>query len=189
MFRMALGVGSVAILVLAATGCKMCCHPYDKSGPVFSDCGCQSSTCSRAGSIFAGDPGPTVTATKNSPHDGAVSPSPTPAQPQAKRQRPTISYVMASKRAASPSAAVAEAKKPQKPVSYAMAGKRPEGPQLGPAQPGDVPGSEKIVSVTERVVGPSGDSTQVAAEPSSESSKTLPTNGWAAHRPTTELVR
>jgi hypothetical protein len=96
---------------------------------------------------------------------------------------------MAGKRAGSPSAASAAAKKPQKSVSYVRAGKGPEGPQLGPAQPGDVPGSEKIVSVTERVVGPSADSLQAAAEPSPESSRQLPINGWAAHRPATELVR
>ncbi len=189
MFRMALGVGSVAILALTATGCNMCCHPYDKSGPVFSDCGCPSLTCSRAGSIFVGDPGPAVVATKTSSHDGTVAPSPTPAQATAKKQHPSVSYVMAGKRADSTSSAVAHAKKPQKPASYVMAGKRPEGPQLGPAQPGDVPGSEKIVSVTERVVGSSADSSQAAAEPSPESSRTLPINGWAAHRPATDQTR
>ena len=180
MLRMALGLGSVAILVLAGAGCQMCCHPYDKCGPVFSDDGCSSSTHSRAGSILAGSLEPSMAVTTSSNHGQPASPSPTPAQ--AKKPQKSISYVMAGKRADSPSPTPVQAKKPQKPISYVMGGKRPEGPLLGPAQPGDVPGSERIVSVTERVL-PSADPSQAAAEASSESSKPLPPSGWSARRP------
>ena len=54
MFRMALGLGVVAVL-LAVAGCTMCCHPYDYCGPVYDDCGYHScSPCSRAGSVLSG---------------------------------------------------------------------------------------------------------------------------------------
>jgi hypothetical protein len=187
MFRMALGVGSVAILVLSAAGCQMCCHPYDQSGPVFCDDGCSASCQTRAGSILADSPEASALLSKNSAPQKPVSPTPAPAQ--AKTRRPSISYVMTGRRADSPSPALVEAKKPQKPFSYAKAGSRPEGPQLGPAQPGDVPGSERIVSVTERTVGPSADSSQAATEAPQEASLPLPANRWTARRPTTELLR
>lgn len=62
---------------------------------------------------------------------------------------------------------------------------------------GDVPGSEKIVSVTDRVVGsdqPAADQPQIAADPSAEPSVkpfVLPaaTKGWTARRPTPEIQR
>jgi hypothetical protein len=213
MFRLALGVGSIAILVLSATGCQMCCHPYDRSGPVFCD-GCSSSACSRAGSIFAGCPEPSVSLAKDSTHRGPASESPTPAQAkrqrppttsyvasgkkadstlltpvQSRKQRPPISYVMAGNRADSPLPTLAEAKQPQTPASFPTAGDRPEGPLLGPAKPGDVPGSERIVSVTEKVVGPSAESSEAATEPSPAPSRSMPATGWTARRTTNELLR
>ena len=186
MFRMALGVGSVAILVLSTAGCQMCCHPYDKSGPVFCD-GCPSSTNSRAGSILGDSPEPSMSVAKNPVRRESVSPS--PKLVQAKKQRPSFSYVMTGRRTESPSPTLAEAKRPQKSVFNTMAGDRPEGPQLGPAQPGDVAGSERIVSVTERVVGPSADSSQAATEAPPASFRPSPATAWTARRPTTELVR
>jgi hypothetical protein len=62
----------------------------------------------------------------------------------------------------------------------------------GDIRPGDVPGSQQIVSVTDRVVDPSAspaDSPQVAAQPSSEASKPLSAAGWTARRPTPESAR
>jgi len=210
MFRMAFGVGSVAILLLSAAGCQMCCHPYDKSGPVFCGDGCSSSTCSRAGSILAGCPEPSVLPAKNPANQEPASPTPaqakkqrpsvsygmagsragsmSPTPVQAKKQHRPISYVMAAKRADSPSPTFAENPTPQKSPPYEMTPNRAEGPQLGPAQPGDVPGSERIVSVTERVVGSSADSSHAATE-TSVASQPLPQTGWTARRPTTELMR
>jgi hypothetical protein len=213
MFRMALGVGSVAILVLSAAGCTMCCHPYDKSGPVFCD-GCPSSACSRAGSIFAGSPEPSVVVAKNSTHEQPASPSPIPVQAKkqprssmpyamtrersaspspapfaAKKQHHPISYVMAARRSDSSLPPPAEMKEPQKPISDPTADNRAEGPMLGSAQPGDVPGSERIVSITERVVRSPADSSQAATEAPLTASKPLPVTGWTAHRPANELVR
>ena len=210
MFRMVVGVSSAAILILSATGCTMCCHPYDDSGPVFSGDGCSSSPCSRAGSILAGNPGPSVV-TENPPHKDSAPPSPTPAE--AKKQRPatsrtlasgrsktppaqaiakkpqkSFSYVMADPPVKSRSPALAETKQPEKPIS-GMVGRRPEGPLLGTAQPGDVSGSERILSITERVVDPSAGSPQDAMAASPTPASPLPANGWTARRPTTEQLR
>ncbi len=209
MFRMALKIGSVAILALSVTGCQMCCHPYDKSGPVFC---CDGSCCSRAGSIFAGCPGPSGGTAVNNPADRRqASPSPVEAKKQRppaaygmtggranppsqaslrmKKQRPPFSYVMTDSREKPPVPTHAEAATPQNAAAYTMAGNRADGPLLGPAQPGDVAGSERIVSVTERVVGPSADSPPAAAEASLAAAKPLPPSGWTARRPTTELMR
>lgn len=62
----------------------------------------------------------------------------------------------------------------------------------GDIRPGDVPGSERIVSVTDRVVGPtadSGDAPQVVADLSTDSSLPLPSKQWTARRPTPSVIR
>jgi hypothetical protein len=61
-------------------------------------------------------------------------------------------------------------------------------------RPGDVPGSQKIVSVTDRVVGPSADSaasTELAADASPEPKPSQPVTSkrWTARRPTPETIR
>jgi hypothetical protein len=61
-----------------------------------------------------------------------------------------------------------------------------------PVQPGDVPGSEQIVSVTERVGEPTANadqSPQVAADSSGATSPSLEAKGWTARRPTYEVRR
>jgi hypothetical protein len=47
--------GVVAVCLLSATGCTMCCHPYDNCGPVYDEASGRS-YCdqSRAGSILEG---------------------------------------------------------------------------------------------------------------------------------------
>ncbi|MEN6407357.1 MAG: hypothetical protein ABFC77_12915 [Thermoguttaceae bacterium] len=55
-------------------------------------------------------------------------------------------------------------------------------------RPGDVPDSAQIMSVTDRVVGETGETTSVA-EGSSTEVKSLPSKGWTARRPTPEIVR
>ena len=60
-------------------------------------------------------------------------------------------------------------------------------PQLG-----IVPGSEKIISVTDRTVAPSpsgGDSSATVAESATESSQPLPASGWTARRSTSDVQR
>lgn len=57
---------------------------------------------------------------------------------------------------------------------------------------GLVPGSEKILSVTDRKVSPSGsdnDAPAVAAQSAGESAKPLPSAGWTARRPATDTQR
>ena len=160
MFRMALGVGSVAIL-LVATGCQMCCHSYDDAGPVFSEDGCPSSAHSRAGSIFAGVPQASLLPTTNQTPDEPASASPTPAPAKKKGQSALLG----------------------------MSGSAAHGWMQAQPQPGDVPGSRRIVSVTDRAVKPSTDSPQATDERSPESSRQLPATGWTARRPSTELLR
>jgi hypothetical protein len=47
--------GVVAVCLLSATGCTMCCHPYDNCGPVYDEASGRSyCTQSRAGSILDG---------------------------------------------------------------------------------------------------------------------------------------
>jgi hypothetical protein len=182
MFRMALSLGSVAILIVAAAGCQMCCHPYDHSGPVFSDDGLGASSHTRAGSILSGNPHPSISPTTSPTQDKSVSPSPTPSPTpdQARKHHKSFSYVMSGNQSQG-----AARSRPQQELS----GTRPQGPLLGKAQPGDVAGSERIVSVTERTVGPSADSSQIADDPSPTPAKSLPSAGWTARRPTTDLMR
>jgi hypothetical protein len=60
MFRTGLSL-VVVVVLLAAAGCTMCCHPYDYCGPVHDDQGFTScSTHARAGSILAGGSDVTV---------------------------------------------------------------------------------------------------------------------------------
>jgi hypothetical protein len=140
MFRTALGLGLAAAFV-ASTGCTMCCHPYDRCGPVY-DQGCSSCSGARAGSILAGGVSETM-----------------PAQ-----------VVSDSHRNAE--------------TMQAGSGSHPRF--------GLVPGSEKILSVTDRTVNPSGtdnDAPAVAAESAAESAKPLPSAGWTARRPATDTQR
>jgi hypothetical protein len=47
--------GVVAVCLLSATGCTMCCHPYDNCGPVYDEASGRSyCSQSRAGSILDG---------------------------------------------------------------------------------------------------------------------------------------
>ena len=146
MRRMALGLGG-AVVLLAAAGCTMCCHPNDYCGPVYEGGRCQScSLHSRAGSILAGTT--------------EIEPSPDLAQRPAQNQ--TVSNASLRRQV------------------------------HGDTKPGDVPGSEQILSVTDRVVGSSTDSdggSQLASDPSSESSKPLSSQGWTARRPTFDITR
>jgi hypothetical protein len=160
MFRTALGFSAVAILLVAA-GCQMCCHAYDDAGPVFSEDGCQSSPHARAGSILAGGSQPSLSPTKNQIPDKPASPSPTPAQ----------------------------AKKQGQSAPFGMIGNPAPGRVQAKSQPGDVPGSERVISVTERVVKSSADPSQATEESSPDVSKQLPATGWTARRPTTEVLR
>jgi hypothetical protein len=62
------------------------------------------------------------------------------------------------------------------------------------SKPGDVPGAERILSVTDRVVKPAEGSvdSQVVSESSSSSGSSaqpLPANGWTARRPTAESTQ
>ena len=139
MLRIAMGFGLMAVL-FTATGCTMCCHPYDDCGPVYDSCGGQScSVYHRVGSILSGSP-----------------------------ELPTLAQQPVQEE--SPSSMV----------------------DSGPVQEGDVPGSERIVSVTDRVVEPSGrlaGSTRVASESPKASRNPSEIKGWTARRPTFETRR
>jgi hypothetical protein len=139
MFRAALGLGIVAVLLLLV-GCQMCCHPYDYSGPVYDGQGCRSyGPTSRAGSILSGTP--------------QLTPSLDLAQ------RPAQGRTVSSRASL-------------------------QNQVKGDVRPGDVPGSQRIVSVTDRVVEPSttSEQPQLAAGSSTQSADPLPVNGWTARR-------
>ncbi len=147
MLRTALGLGVIAVLLVAA-GCRMCSHPYDYCGPVYYGDGCQScSPHSRAGSILSGAP--------------ELTPSPELVRHQT--QSKTVSRESLRNQVQSD------------------------------VRAGDVPGSEQIVSVTDRVVespsAASADPPQVATDASTESAKPLPAKGWTARRPAPEVTR
>lgn len=135
-----------AVCLLGLSGCSMCCHPYDKSGPVYGADGSSCSAHGRAGSRFA---------------------SPSESMPSESMPSESMPAEMAS------------TPRPRQATSVAY-GK----PKLG-----DVPGSEQIISVTERVVGPAsedGDSSMAAAD---QPSNPMPASGWTARRPTRETLR
>ena len=163
MFRTAYYLGSVAIL-FAAAGCSMCCHPYDHSGPVFSADGCQA-THRRAGSILDGASQPSPELARNQIHDNSSSPVLAQAS-QARRTRPQVQAAPLSEVAA-----------------------EPQGPSLGQPQPGVVPGSERVVSVTDRLARPSANSSEAVEQSPSQPSQPMPESGWTARRPTTEILR
>jgi hypothetical protein len=52
-----IGMLSVVAVLFFAAGCTMCCHPYDKCGPVYDDCsGHPYCSSGRAGSILENPP-------------------------------------------------------------------------------------------------------------------------------------
>jgi hypothetical protein len=179
MFRTAIGLSILAVLSVA-TGCTMCCHPYDNCGPVYNGDRCQScDTRARAGSVFAG------TATAETATVSESNQTPTPAKPPKAVQPTPAPVTMPGK-----TAAAIPSKRPTRSqsASFAVKGGQVSGQVQGHARPGDVPGSEKIVSVTDRVVEPSNNATatlQAADGPAIEPSR-LPTSqsqGWVARRP------
>lgn len=173
LFRTVLGL---ATILLACSGCTMCCHPYDYSGPVYGGPGCGSSQCSRAGSILDGGV-----------QDAQESQTSMPIEKKVEKK-----VVRESAPATSARATPARAKSRGQTDSFASAGGRVPDHLKGEAKPGDVPGSERIISVTERIVGastPPADTAVAARESSAESSSPLPTSGWTARRPESEVLR
>jgi hypothetical protein len=199
MLRTVLGLSLVAVL-FAASGCSMCRHPYDCSGPVYDNDGCQGCSSGghgRAGSILDGDgsDGNVQTSTKPSPKETnlieELSTSSVRTRPKTRSQ--TVSMPSAKKTpvdAASASAMRTRPKTRGQSVSFDTIDGRVQARVKGKVQTGDVPGSEKIVSVTDRVVKPAAESAQVAEDAPSEPFKPLATDaGWTARRPTSEVLR
>jgi hypothetical protein len=154
----------------------MCAHPYDHSGPVYSQDGCQSAEHARAGSILAGDSQPSPPLTQTPAQDKPAAS--VFAQPKTRGQ--SVSF---------DTSVFAQPKTRGQSVSFDTVDGRVQGRVKGQVQTGDVAGSERIVSVTDRVVKPSADASQAAEESSPESSGPLPSSGWTARRPTTEVLR
>jgi hypothetical protein len=231
MFRMTLGLSAAAIL-LAATGCQMCSHPYDHSGPVYD--GCDTCPGGRVGSILDKNSQPCDSSpdglAKNSKSGKSTATACASERPKASHQSAAYEYDTAnnwspSSRTSKTSARTVtrdaasnwspRSRTPSRSDSFdttdnwspAGANRAPSGRSVagvnGQTKPGYVPGSERIISVTERVVKPAAESTQVAGQPSQladessqladqsspESSKPLPSSGWTARRPTSEVLR
>ena len=227
--------GSLAVAVLLfASGCTMCCHPYDDCGPVYHGDSCSSH--GRAGSILDG------TAETASSLDVVENQQPTPAPRQAAsypvvsqtRSRgdarpparlPAQSRSQASSRTRNQqyrttdpqdfSAARSQQYSEARSQQYSQA-RRPRSSREQLAQnprqshsgtptpaalraqiqaetrPDDVPGSERIVSVTDRVVGEpasSGESAEVASDSGADAPTSLPAKGWTARHSAADVTR
>jgi hypothetical protein len=232
MFRMTLALSAAAIL-LAATGCQMCSHPYDNSGPVYD--GCDTCPGGRVGSILDKNSQPCDSApdglVKSSKNGKSTPTAYASLRPKASDKSAAYEYDTASNWSPSPKTSRTSSRTvtrdaasnwsprsrtPSRSASFdtadnwspaAGASRGPSGRSVaginGQTKPGYVPGSERIISVTERVVKPAAESTQVAGQPSlmadessqladqssPESSKPLPSSGWTARRPTSEVLR
>jgi hypothetical protein len=227
MLRMTLAFSAAAIL-LTACGCQMCCHPYDHSGPVYSQDGqdgCETCPGARVGSILGGNPQPSASLAGSQAKTSKTRPTAYASQ----RSRPSSDRPVAydddtannwsprsrtSGRSASLDTAnnwSPRSRTPNRSASFDTADnwspagitRGVSGQANGQSKPGYVPGSERIISVTERVVKPAADSSQVADQPSQmsdqpsqladqsspELSKPLPSSGWTARRPTPEVLR
>jgi hypothetical protein len=168
----------------------MCCHPYDNCGPVVNGDACQScDTRARVGSVFAGTATDETTVSESNQTPTPAKPpkandTPTPAKPPKATNSPTPAKVPGK------TAAVRSKKSTHsQSASFTQKNGRIRGQVQGQARPGLVPGSEKIVSVTDRVVEPSGNPTaaqEVAQEtvekPIAEPAKLQPSQGWVARQ-------
>lgn len=177
MFCRALGLGLLAVLVSSSVGCRMCCHPYDYCGPVYQGDGQCQSCCSghaRVGSVLDPASGRSLGQHEDgAPHRAKVQ-TPTPASSEgraAPAEVPTPAPI-----------------KSQPPATMPNEARRQLNQQVqSERRPGDVPGSERIISVTERIVGPQAASAESeVAEASSAPSQqqSLPSSGWTARRST-----
>jgi hypothetical protein len=199
MLRTALGLSLVAIL-FAATGCSMCQHPYDCSGPVYDNDGCQDCGHGRAGSILdgngsAGNVQSTAKPSAKEPNlieELSTSSARTRTKTRAQTAA-TYSPKTASMNTTSPAAMRTRSKTRGDSRSFNYGDDRIQARAKGKVQTGDVPGSEKVLSVTDRVVKPAGESVQLAedsaTEPSTPSPTAATTSGWTARRPTSEVLR
>jgi hypothetical protein len=166
MLRLGLGLGILAVLSTLA-GCTMCCHPYDWCGPVHDGEGCQSCDSRyRVGSILAG------TAETATLHEVGAD-----VTTQGMADEPIVdgqTRVSAKHARSEPSvAAVADSGRRQRYMQ-----------QTG--KMGDVPGSEKVISVTDRVVEPGATVSEASAtpsEPALTADSPATTQGWTARRP------
>ena len=214
MSRTILSVGVLAVL-LSSVGCRMCCHPYDYSGPVYQsqqDGGCQSCVSQRAGSILSGEPETQVPAelAQRQPRERQVASAPmrsnTRSQIQSQAQRPTQRQIQSQARGQSQRQTQSQAQRPMQrqmqsqtqgqgrgqTASFTAVNGKVQAQVQGKVQVGEVPGSEQILSVTDRVVDSStttSDSSQVASGSVDESPAVTSSQGWTARRPVTEVLR
>jgi hypothetical protein len=214
MTRTLFGLGSLVVLMIFS-GCTMCCHPYDYNGPVYSHGGCSHcSSHSRVGSILEdGDddgilqPEPQPAFNRQQPTPALQQPTPA-VRPQSEKQakRHVVSYkdsqvagarkqqhkkqpqreeqVVAQRHGHSQVSSQVKTKQVHRQPKQVQ--RSEQEPELTQVQPGYVPGSERIISVTERVVGSetaSSKTSPVASEPkSTQSPETLPSDGWTARQ-------
>ncbi len=198
MSRTILSVGVLAVL-LSSVGCRMCCHPYDYSGPVYQsqqDGGCQSCVTQRAGSILSGEPETQVPAelAQRQPRERQVASAPirsnTRSQIQSQAQRPIQSQAQRPAQRQMQSQAQGQGR--GQTASFTAVNGKVQARVQGQVQAGEVPGSEQILSVTDRVVDSStttSDSSQVASGSVDESPAVTSSQGWTARRPVTEVLR
>ncbi len=191
MFRVILGIFAV---LLGVSGCTMCCHPYDYSGPVYDDgYGNCSSWHSRSGSILDGS------YAMESPRS-EPTPSPAPSTGKLSNHGPGLpesALVKRREHVAGQSNRITHAM--GRDVPRISSSRQPTvDPQMqtlvrGDMRPGDVAGSERILSVTERVVDSSpanpSESSLAAQDSAAVPTQPLPTAGWTARRSDADALR
>lgn len=171
MVRTSLAVAVLGVLATAA-GCTMCCHSYDYCGPIYDGpyaTGCEHNL--RANSVFSGTAQmPPSTPTARQKAQGAQPTAQPPAQP-ALQSEPQSGLQPEPQLVPQPMSESASQRVPQ---SWSS---------------GEMAGSERIISVTERTVEPPALTLDASAEPSSATTKTtMPSRGWTARRSTDESV-
>ncbi len=193
MSRMILSVGALTVL-LSSMGCRMCCHPYDYSGPVYQSpqsSGCQSCVSQRAGSILSNGPEVQVPSElARQPREKTVSSA--PIRSSTRSQVPAQAQRQVSRNMQRQSRNSMQGQLRGQSASFTAVNGKVEGRVEGKVQVGEVPGSEQILSVTDRVVDSGttvSSSSQVASGSTEEESSVASSGGWTARRPVPEVLR
>ncbi|NLF09037.1 MAG: hypothetical protein GX594_13810 [Pirellulaceae bacterium] len=163
MLRTGLGLGLLAVSIMFS-GCRMCRHPYDYCGPVYNGPHGPSSWHSRAGSVLDG----------------------TQAMPDYYEEyQPAYTGNPQPTRAVAPQPTRAGDYRPARPDDYQSADSRDYKALLADeAQPDDVPGSMRVLSVTDRVLGEGNAPIETNRIAEDNSSGAPSSAGWTARRPT-----
>lgn len=198
MWRYPLGWACV-IVSFTLTGCTMCCHLNDYCGPVYENGCTDCSSHHRAGSILEGGQHRELVP-RPMPQLQPQRAVPTPARPKPTANATASRAVYRQQATPVSHRASATAAKPRVPTKANRLDLAEERAMVGPqgeGKTGDVPGSERIVSVTERIVGDTERGGDLAPEITHGEAandgvaavQKLPASGWTARKSDSDLLR